>query len=263
MIVKRLGLLYRLFANNTLKMVNLQHSSSLAVLPLLGLSAATLGIRGYPIQKFLEAFEATLIARVKGRTFFVTTLLATRYEPLVVISGSVAAFLITSILAYFIAISGLEDILYLVPFSWIHYGTVLLFLGFGAQLIRYSDRVSEEEEEHSIERQELIGSESQMKTFKGDVGEEKTVNVFLQILGMTVLSEWCGNPMSTVMSISTVHNVFPVLSGIVLSNVLSTTLVVFLVWLLMRKLSTKRATNVSGMTLIGLALFYLFRGPSQ
>ncbi|GJQ09580.1 hypothetical protein GpartN1_g1371.t1 [Galdieria partita] len=246
-----------------LESLKLLHSSTLAVLPLLlSMSSTTSGVQFYSLQKFLEAFEATLIARVKGRTFFVTALLATRYEPLLVISGCVTALLITSILAYFIPIIGLEEVLYLIPFSWIHYGAVILFLGFGAQLIRYSDRLSEEEE-HTVESQELIGAESQMKTFKGDVGEEKTVNVFLQIIGMTVLSEWCGNAMSTVMSISTVHNILPVLSGVVLSNIVSTTLIVFLVWLVMRKLSAKRATNVSGITLIGLALFYLFRGPSQ
>ncbi|GJD09389.1 hypothetical protein Gasu2_36450 [Galdieria sulphuraria] len=252
----------RVFAKQ-LNPLNFFYSSSLAVFPLLlSLSSTTSGIRCYSLQKFLEAFEATLLARVKGRTFFVTALLATRYDPLLVISGCVAALVITSMLAYFVSISGLEEVLYLVPFSWVHYGAVILFLGFGAQLIRYSDRLSEEEE-HAIESQELIGAESQMKTFKGDIGEEKTSNIFLQILGMTILSEWCGNAMSTVMSISTIHNVLPVLSGVILSNIVSTTLIVFLVWLLMRKLSAKRATNVSGITLIGLALFYLFRGPSQ
>eukprot|EP00871_Galdieria_phlegrea_P005008 jgi/Galph1/5508/GphlegSOOS_G4184.1 len=242
--------------------IKMKYASSLSLLPLcLCFSSLPLSfVSTFSVQKFIEAFQVTAIARVMGRTFLVTALLATRYQPLLVVTGSVTALILTSIIAYVAAISGLEELLYLIPFSWIHYGTIILFLGFGAQLIRHSDSL--EEEENMIESQELIGAESQMKTFRGDTGEEKPSTIFLKILGMSLLSEWCGQSMSTVMSISTTYNVFPILSGVILSNLLCILGIVLFIWLIMRKLSAKRATNVSGLTLIGMALFYLFRGPA-
>jgi len=212
-----------------------------------------------------------LVTEIGDKTFFIAAVLAMRHGRLVVYSGAMIALGIMHVLSSLMGFA-LPN---LIPKSYTHLASMILFLYFGAKLLKdgydmKNEGVSEElaEVEEELEKKKGDGEEADdVELGSGKIQEveknfaAETLRVFTQAFTLTFLAEWGDRSQIATIALAAAKNPYGVVLGGLIGHAFCTGLAVIGGRMLAARISEKTVALVGGTLFILFAMSAFLYGP--
>ncbi|GJQ13385.1 hypothetical protein GpartN1_g5176.t1 [Galdieria partita] len=200
------------------------------------------------LSSLVEALTMVFMSELGDKSMFATALLATRYRPWLVFIGAMVALTTMTGIACF-----LGNLMHLLPPIYTHYGSIILFLYFGIQMIRNSFRKSQQGSTELLDAEELVGSlKAENSSFWSILGK-----IFLLIF----TAEWCDRSMLATMALASSHSPLAIISGATIANVICSGIAVLGAALLSSRISEQKVSFVGGSLFLYFGIKSLVEGP--
>jgi putative Ca2+/H+ antiporter (TMEM165/GDT1 family) len=193
----------------------------------------------------LKAFTAGLLlitlSELGDKTFFIAMLLAMRHSRRLVYVGVVAALAAMTILSVF-----LGQIISLLPQIYIHYGEVLLFLGFGIKLLYDASQMSNDSCEAEVkEASEVVEqAEKELPT------KANSLLIVLEAFGLTFVAEWGDRTQIATIALAASNNPVGVTLGAILGHAICAIIAVVGGRMIAGRISERMVTAIGGSLFI-------------
>ncbi len=228
---------------------------------------------------FCKSLVVILVTEIGDKTFFIAAVLAMRHGRLVVYAGAMMALALMHILSSFMGFA-LPSIL---PRSYTHIASALLFLYFGVRLLKDayemddgpSDELQEVEEE-LINKKEGVGAEEDLlqQIEEGDiknknssiflsVSKTENVKVFTQAFTLTFLAEWGDRSQIATVALAASKNILGVIIGGLIGHAFCTGLAVLGGKMLAASISERTVSIIGGVLFLVFAVHSFITGPNS
>lgn len=214
---------------------------------------------------FSSAFMVILVSEIGDKTFFIAAILAMRHSRIVILIGAFGALALMTALS-----AGMGHILTVIPRMYTFYGSTILFLVFGAKLIKEGMDMGDNE---GLEELEEVDQEIQQKidftdsnalfNIKGARGRwlrDVTNGILLQAFTMTFLAEWGDRSQITTVVLATREDALSVTLGGSIGHLICTSCAVIGGRMMAQRISVKHVTLVGGVVFVGFGLVSLYNG---
>ncbi|EME26380.1 uncharacterized protein Gasu_59980 [Galdieria sulphuraria] len=202
------------------------------------------------LSSLVEAMTMVFMSELGDKSMFATALLATRYRPWLVFIGAMVALTMMTGIACF-----LGNLMHLLPPIYTHYGSIILFLYFGIQMIKNSYTKNQRESTELGDAEKLVGS------FKAENSS------FWSILGKIFLliftAEWCDRSMLATMALASSHSPLAIISGATIANVICSGIAVLGAALVSSKISEQKVSFVGGLLFLFFGIKSWVDGPEE
>ncbi|CAM9126157.1 unnamed protein product [Phaeothamnion confervicola] len=199
-----------------------------------------------------------IATEIGDKTFFIAAILAMKYSRLVVFGGAISALAVMTVLSAALGFA-LPTVL---PRRYTHYASVLLFMYFGARMLKegyeseggVSEELAEVEEEIIKKKEgdiEVAGGGGNGRSSPGD-DKKDMLAIFTQGFTLTFVAEWGDRSQIATIALAAAKDVFGVVLGGVLGHALCTGMAVLGGRMLAARISEKT------VHLFGGTLFLLF-----
>ncbi len=224
---------------------------------------------------FCKSLVVILVTEIGDKTFFIAAVLAMRHGRLVVYAGAMMALALMHVLSAFMGFA-LPSIL---PRSYTHVASALLFLYFGLRLLKDayemddgpSDELQEVEEE-LINKKEGVGAEEDLlqqieegdiKNKNSSVSKTENFKVFTQAFTLTFLAEWGDRSQIATVALAASKNILGVIIGGLIGHAFCTGLAVLGGKMLAASISERTVSVVGGVLFLLFALHSFIMGPTS
>ncbi|CAG0887349.1 unnamed protein product [Cyprideis torosa] len=238
------------------------------------------------LHAFLAAFGVIIVTELGDKTFFISCIMAMKYNRFVVFGGTMAAMFTMTILSVLLGAA-----VSIVPREYVHYGSTALFVIFGLKMLRDGYKMKPEEgqeefnevdselkrrdEELDVETQaqgqgtvdvEAAASEEERKRQQEEAKRKKErwllYKVFLQAFTLCFLAEWGDRSQFATIILAARQDKYGVTIGATTGHAVCTLIAVIGGRLLAMKLSVKTVTIIGGVVFLIFAVIALIMGPS-
>lgn len=222
---------------------------------------------------FCKSLVVILVTEIGDKTFFIAAVLAMRHGRFVVYAGAMMALALMHVLSAFMGFA-LPSIL---PRSYTHVASALLFLYFGLKLLKDayemddgpSDELQEVEEE-LINKKEGVGAEEDLlqqieegdnKSKKLTLSKAENLKVFTQAFTLTFLAEWGDRSQIATVALAASKNIVGVIIGGLIGHAFCTGLAVLGGKMLAASISERTVSVIGGVLFLVFALHSFIMGP--
>lgn len=222
---------------------------------------------------FCKSLVVILVTEIGDKTFFIAAVLAMRHGRFVVYAGAMMALALMHVLSAFMGFA-LPSIL---PRSYTHVASALLFLYFGLKLLKDayemddgpSDELQEVEEE-LINKKEGVGAEEDLlqqieegdnKSKKSTLSKAENLKVFTQAFTLTFLAEWGDRSQIATVALAASKNIVGVIIGGLIGHAFCTGLAVLGGKMLAASISERTVSVIGGVLFLVFALHSFIMGP--
>ena len=237
-------------------------------------------------QGFLHAFVASLsviiVSELGDKTFFIAAIMAMKHARSTVFAGAIAALGIMTLLS---ALGG-TLVTTIIPRAYTYYLSAVLFLVFGAKMLKegYDMSADEGQEEYEEVQADLRRREEEaekdpevgMGSGSGSAGKPASSSnaatrflrrffprIFLQSLTLTFLAEWGDRSQIATIVLAAREDLAGVVIGGTLGHALCTGLAVIGGRMIAQRISVRTVTLVGGVVFIFFALSAFLINPSD
>ncbi len=193
----------------------------------------------------LKAFTAGLLlitlSELGDKTFFIAMLLAMRHSRRLVYIGVVAALAAMTILSVF-----LGQIISLLPQSYIHYGEVLLFLGFGIKLLYDASQMPNDSCEAEVKEASLVVEQAEKEL----PPKANSLFIVLEAFGLTFVAEWGDRTQIATIALAASNNPVGVTLGAILGHAICAVIAVVGGRMIAGRISERIITAIGGSLFI-------------
>lgn len=247
-----------------------------AMPPVSDLSADSLNSITNPfLNATINSLILILVTEIGDKTFFIAAILAMRHGRLVVYSGAMIALGIMHVLS---SVMGFA-LPSLIPKSYTHFASSLLFLYFGLRLLKDaydmdegpSDELQEVEEELKLHKGDgkeegtedvEKGNDSNMEILKRNAAAE-SFKVFTQAFTLTFLAEWGDRSQIATIALAASKNPFGVVLGGLIGHAFCTGLAVIGGKMLASRISERMVAIIGGILFIVFSITSFIFGPEE
>jgi len=244
------------------------------------------------ISATINSLVMILVTEIGDKTFFIAAVLAMRNGRLVVYAGAMGALAIMHLLSSLMGFA----LPALLPRTYTHFASAILFLYFGLKLLKDSyemkgegpsDELQEVEEELVTKKGdgneeddeavdiEAAGASNKTKKVPTEVSEStkgkgffqsfetETLKVFTQAFTLTFLAEWGDRSQIATIALASSKNVFGVVLGGLVGHAFCTGLAVIGGRMLAARISEKTVATVGGLLFVFFAVTSFLWGPDS
>ena len=224
-------------------------------------------------SSFGSSFLMILACEVGDKTFFIAMILALRNSRTVVFSGAIAALAVMTVMGV-----GLGWVLpLLMPVVYTHYASVLLFLYFGAVLLKEAYEADPDEEgfEELEEVEAELGKkdddhdpeaarlEKEKKSGLMNLMEALFTPIFIKAFTMTFVAEWGDRSQIATIALAAQKEPFGVIFGGIAGHCICTGASVLFGQLISTKISERSVAFVGGIVFLGFGFVDAYLGPDS
>jgi Ca2+/H+ antiporter, TMEM165/GDT1 family len=205
----------------------------------------------------LEAFTAGLlfitIGELGDKTFFISMCLAMRHSRRYVFLGSILALAAMTILS--VLLGQAANVL---PKSWIHFGTIVLFVAFGFKMLYDASKMAPECRDKSLVDSPDCASDAEREAYEAvsqaeaNLRKKTPVAIMLEAFTLTFIAEWGDRTQITTMALGASSQAIGVTLGAILGHAICCAVAVFGGRLIASRISERTVTIVGGL------LFFIF-----
>ncbi|XP_078494751.1 putative divalent cation/proton antiporter TMEM165 [Ciona intestinalis] len=228
------------------------------------------------VHAFVKAIMVIIVSEIGDKTFFIAAIFAMKHARSTVFAGAIAAL---GLMTFLSVVMGYATTI--IPRSYTFYGSVILFVIFGAKMlhegISMSPQGSQEEMEEvqaelkkkdeEIERASEVTQDVETGIIRGGYKVRKLLGVFspvlIQSFTLTFLAEWGDRSQITTIVLAASEDALGVLVGAVIGHALCTGMAVIGGRMIAQKISVRTVTIIGGVFFIFNAVFSLLTGPSS
>lgn len=218
------------------------------------------------VAGFVNSLGMILVTEIGDKTFFIAAVLSMRNGRIVVYLGAMGALAIMHLLSSLMGFA----LPSLMPRTYTHYASALLFVYFGIKLLKdaydmNSEGPSEElqeVEEELINKKGGDGDDVEKGTKKQQsAGRFTELEVFTQAFTLTFLAEWGDRSQIATIALAASKNVFGVFFGGLIGHAFCTGLAVIGGRLLAARISERTVAIVGGILFLAFAVHSFAVGP--
>lgn len=203
---------------------------------------------------FGASFAMMIVSEIGDKTFFIAAIMAMRHPRIIVFSGAIGALAVMTVLSAYVG-----TIATLIPPSYTHYLSVLLFFVFGVRMLYEgygmdADEGAEELEEVTMElkkKDEEIGNNNRLSP------------IFVQAFTMTFVAEWGDRSQIATVVLGAREHTLGVCIGAILGHSVCTAMAVMGGRMIAQKISVRTVTLVGGVVFLAFALTSAFMEDSS
>ena len=193
----------------------------------------------------LKAFTAGLLlimlSELGDKTFFIAMILAMRHSRRLVYIGVVTALAAMTILSVFVG-----QIISLLPPSYIHYGEVLLFLGFGIKLLYDASQMPNDSCEEEVKEASLVVEQAEKEL----PAKATSLAIVLEAFGLTFIAEWGDRTQIATIALAASNNPYAVTVGAILGHAICAVIAVVGGRMIAGRISERIITAIGGSLFI-------------
>ncbi|HEY9813044.1 MAG TPA: TMEM165/GDT1 family protein [Candidatus Sericytochromatia bacterium] len=193
----------------------------------------------------LKAFTAGLLlimlSELGDKTFFIAMILAMRHSRRLVYIGVVAALAAMTIISVFVG-----QIISLLPPSYIHYGEVLLFLGFGIKLLYDASQMPNDSCEEEVKEASLVVEQAEKEL----PPKATSLAIVLEAFGLTFVAEWGDRTQIATIALAASNNPYAVTVGAILGHAICAVIAVVGGRMIAGRISERIITAIGGSLFI-------------
>ena len=193
----------------------------------------------------LKAFTAGLLlimlSELGDKTFFIAMILAMRHSRRLVYIGVVTALAAMTILSVFVG-----QIISLLPQSYIHYGEVLLFLGFGIKLLYDASQMPNDSCEEEVKEASLVVEQAEKEL----PAKATSLAIVLEAFGLTFIAEWGDRTQIATIALAASNNPYAVTVGAILGHAICAVIAVVGGRMIAGRISERIITAIGGSLFI-------------
>ena len=201
----------------------------------------------------LKAFTAGLLlimlSELGDKTFFIAMILAMRHSRRLVYIGVVTALAAMTILSVFVG-----QIISLLPQSYIHYGEVLLFLGFGIKLLYDASQMPNDSCEEEVKEASLVVEQAEKEL----PPKATSLAIVLEAFGLTFVAEWGDRTQIATIALAASNNPYAVTVGAILGHAICAVIAVVGGRMIAGRISEKIITAIGGSLFLVFGALALF-----
>ena len=196
----------------------------------------------------LTAFTAGLllitVSELGDKTFFIAVILAMRHSRRLVLIGAIAALAAMTIIS---VVAG--QAVSLLPKLYIHYGEIVLFIGFGIKLLYDANRMPAS----SCDKEVVDEAKAAVEQAEKQLPKKKTpLSIVIEAFVLTFVGEWGDRTQFATIALAAGNNPVGVTVGAILGHSICAVIAVSCGRMLSGRISERQ------LTLIGGCLFILF-----
>lgn len=213
----------------------------------------------------LTAFTAGLllitVSELGDKTFFIAMCLAMRHSRRYVFAGAVLALaamtLLSVLLGHFAA---------LLPKEIVHWGTIVLFVGFGFKMLFDASKMPVECREKSLVASTNCASDAEREALEAVSQAEANLRkktpfaITLEAFTLTFIAEWGDRTQISTIGLAAANNAIGVTIGAILGHAICCAIAVFGGRLIASHISERTVTLVGGILFFVFALVTWFGG---
>jgi Ca2+/H+ antiporter, TMEM165/GDT1 family len=202
------------------------------------------------LQAFTSGLLLITISELGDKTFLMAMLFAMRYSRRLVLGAVIAALATMTVLSVL-----LGRIVSLLPQSYLHFGEIALFIGFGLKLLYDASRMPNHTEEMLLkEAAHAIDEQPQQRTFDqlSRYLRSPQLAIWLQVFSLTILAEWGDRTQISTIALAASSNAVGVTIGAIAGHSICAMIAVVGGRAIAGKISERM------MTAIGGVLFLIF-----
>ncbi|AFZ12145.1 protein of unknown function UPF0016 [Crinalium epipsammum PCC 9333] len=189
----------------------------------------------------LKAFTAGLLlimlSELGDKTFFIAMILAMRHSRRLVYIGVVTALAAMTIISVFVG-----QIISLLPQSYIHYGEVLLFLGFGIKLLYDASQMPNDSCEEEVKEASLVVEQAEKEL----PPKATSLAIILEAFGLTFIAEWGDRTQIATIALAASNNPYAVTLGAILGHAICAVIAVVGGRMIAGRISERVITAIGG-----------------
>ncbi|HBB32158.1 MAG TPA: hypothetical protein DDZ80_04745 [Cyanobacteria bacterium UBA8803] len=211
----------------------------------------------------LAAFTAGLllitISELGDKTFFIGVILAMRYSQRLVFAGVMAALAAMTLLSVI-----LGQVVSLLPETYIHFGEIALFLGFGMKLIYDASQMPATSEQAAVKEATVaVAQQDRGGTIALSAKEwslSPNLAILLQAFVMTFLAEWGDRTQISTIALAASYQPAGVTAGAILGHGICTAIAVIGGRLIAGRISERLVTGIGGLLFLVFGAVAIWQG---
>lgn len=205
-------------------------------------------------RKVLTAFSKGLslitVSELGDKTFFIAVILAMRHSRRIVFAGVLAALAAMTIISVLVG-----QVASLLPPKYVHYGEIILFIGFGIKLLYAASQMPKDscdvevvaEATEAVEKAEFKLSRKQIATA-----------IYIEAFVLTFIAEWGDRTQIATIALSAANNPVGVTIGSIIGHAICTAIAVIGGRMLAGRISERNLTFAGGGLFLVFGVLSLF-----
>ncbi|WP_009631971.1 TMEM165/GDT1 family protein [Synechocystis sp. PCC 7509] len=196
------------------------------------------------LTAFSKGLSLITVSELGDKTFFIAVILAMRHSRRIVFAGVLAALAAMTIISVLVG-----QVASLLPAKYVHYGEIILFIGFGIKLLYSASRMPKDacdvevvqEAAIAVDKAELILSKKQV-----------AATIYIEAFVLTFIAEWGDRTQIATIALSAANNPVGVTIGAIVGHAICSAIAVIGGRMLAGRISERTLTFAGG------GLFLLF-----
>jgi len=204
------------------------------------------------LTAFSKGLSLITVSELGDKTFFIAVILAMRYSRKIVFAGVLAALAAMTIISVLVG-----QVASLLPATYVHYGEIILFIGFGIKLLYAASRMPKDscdvevvqEATEAVEKAEFKLSKEQIATA-----------IYLEAFVLTFIAEWGDRTQIATVALSAANNPVGVTIGAIIGHAICSAIAVIGGRMLAGRISERNLTFAGGGLFLVFGLLSLLEG---
>ncbi len=204
------------------------------------------------LTAFSKGLSLITVSELGDKTFFIAVILAMSYSRKIVFAGVLAALAAMTIISVLVG-----QVASLLPANYVHYGEIILFIGFGIKLLYAASQMPKDscdvevvqEAKEAVEKAEFKLSKEQIATA-----------IYLEAFVLTFIAEWGDRTQIATVALSAANNPVGVTIGAIIGHAICTALAVIGGKMLTGRISERNLTFAGGGLFLLFGLLSLIQG---
>lgn len=221
------------------------------------------------VASLVPSFMAILVSEIADKTFFIAAIMAMRNPRAKVFGGSLSALALMTVLSAALGWAAPN----LIPKTWTHYASVVLFFFFGASSLKESLKSGDAEESELEQVENEFSSDKLRSETVGDSGAKDPGQlvqmlrlvfspVFIKAFTLCFLAEWGDRSQIVTIGLAAARNVYGVTLGGVLGHAVCTGAAVLGGKQLASHINEQMVAAIGGVVFLIFGAVTLYEGPS-
>lgn len=196
------------------------------------------------LTAFTKGLSLITVSELGDKTFFIAVILAMRHSRRIVFAGVLAALAAMTIISVLVG-----QVASLLPPKYVHYGEIILFIGFGIKLLYDASRMPKDACDVEVVQEATIAvDKAELKLSKKQIATA----IYLEAFVLTFIAEWGDRTQIATVALSAANNPVGVTVGAIIGHALCTTIAVIGGRMLAGRISERN------LTIAGGSLFLVF-----
>ncbi len=190
------------------------------------------------LTAFSKGLSLITVSELGDKTFFIAVILAMRHSRKIVFAGVLGALAAMTIISVLVG-----QVASLLPAKYVHYGEIILFVGFGLKLLYDAMQMPQDscdveivaEATEVVEKAELKLSDKQI-----------AATIYIEAFVLTFIAEWGDRTQIATIALSAANNAIGVTIGAIIGHAICTAIAVIGGRMLAGRISERNLTFAGG-----------------